>query len=176
MFPADRTTEEEPATRPPLPPVPSAAAVRVLSPGTSLLPRRFAVSPDCHDPGAEMAASFPGSCKAVGPAEDENGDLDGSLQQMLKAIADERNRLNVRQEISGLGERIRVFVVSPGSLLGFSHLVKNQQPVFNQKYCCYYTEAQSEHHILNVSEDPLHMCPSVESVLMSPDTNWSSRG
>ncbi|GLD48481.1 uncharacterized protein AKAME5_000246100 [Lates japonicus] len=48
-------------------------------------------------------ASFPGLCKAVGPAEEENGDQDGSLQQMLKAIADERNRLNIRQEISGLG-------------------------------------------------------------------------
>ncbi|KAG7232531.1 hypothetical protein INR49_008756 [Caranx melampygus] len=46
-------------------------------------------------------ASFPGLCKAVGPA-DEDGE-DGSLQQMLKAIADERNRLNIRQEISGLG-------------------------------------------------------------------------
>lgn len=62
-----------------------------------------AVSPDCHDPGPEMA-SFPGLCKTVGPAEEENGELDGSLQQMLKAIADERNRLNIRQEISGLGE------------------------------------------------------------------------
>ncbi|XP_061524211.1 uncharacterized protein KIAA0930 homolog [Phycodurus eques] len=30
-------------------------------------------------------------------------DLDASLRQMLKAIADERNRLNTRQEISGLG-------------------------------------------------------------------------
>ncbi|KAM6896730.1 uncharacterized protein KIAA0930 homolog [Lycodopsis pacificus] len=46
-------------------------------------------------------ASFPGLCAAVGP--EENGELDGSLQQMLKAIADERSRLNVRQEISGLG-------------------------------------------------------------------------
>uniref|UniRef100_A0A7N6AZB0 KIAA0930 n=1 Tax=Anabas testudineus TaxID=64144 RepID=A0A7N6AZB0_ANATE len=59
--------------------------------------------PATRPPLPPMAASFPGSCKAVGPAEDENGDLDGSLQQMLKAIADERNRLNVRQEISGLG-------------------------------------------------------------------------
>uniref|UniRef100_A0AAQ6A8X0 KIAA0930 n=1 Tax=Amphiprion ocellaris TaxID=80972 RepID=A0AAQ6A8X0_AMPOC len=48
-------------------------------------------------------ASFPGLCKAVGPAEEENGEPDGSLQQMLKAITDERNRLNSRQEISGLG-------------------------------------------------------------------------
>lgn len=48
-------------------------------------------------------ASFPGLCKAVVPAEEEDGELDGSLQQMLKAIADERNRLNIRQEISGLG-------------------------------------------------------------------------
>lgn len=54
-----------------------------------------------------MAASFPGLCKAVGPAEEENGELDGSLQQMLKAIADERSRLTARQEISGLGEQIR---------------------------------------------------------------------
>lgn len=59
-------------------------------------------------------ASFPGLCKAVGPAEEENGERDGSLQQMLKAIADERNRLNVRQEISGLGEMIRRFFVSCG--------------------------------------------------------------
>lgn len=49
-------------------------------------------------------ASFPGLCKAVGPSEEEDGELDGSLRQMLKAIADERNRLNGRQEISGLGE------------------------------------------------------------------------
>lgn len=49
-------------------------------------------------------ASFPSYCKTVGTVEEENGDLDQSLQQMLKAIADERNRLNIRQEISGLGE------------------------------------------------------------------------
>lgn len=49
-------------------------------------------------------ASLPGLFKAVGPAEEESGDLDGSLQQMLKAIADERSRLNQRQEVSGLGE------------------------------------------------------------------------
>ncbi|XP_071771898.1 uncharacterized protein KIAA0930 homolog isoform X2 [Centroberyx gerrardi] len=48
-------------------------------------------------------ASFPSLCKAARPAEEENGELDQSLQQMLKAIADERNRLNIRQEISGLG-------------------------------------------------------------------------
>lgn len=65
-----------------------------------------AVSSDCHDPSSEMA-SFPGLCKAVGPAEEENGELDGSLQQMLKAIADERSRLNSRQEISGIGECLR---------------------------------------------------------------------
>lgn len=51
-------------------------------------------------------ASFPGLFKAVGPAEEENGELDGSLQQMLKAIADERSRLNLRQEVSGLGESV----------------------------------------------------------------------
>ncbi|XP_061662339.1 uncharacterized protein KIAA0930 homolog isoform X1 [Syngnathoides biaculeatus] len=33
----------------------------------------------------------------------DDPDLDASLRRMLKAIADERNRLNVRQEISGLG-------------------------------------------------------------------------
>ncbi|KAF6738483.1 hypothetical protein FQA47_015539 [Oryzias melastigma] len=49
-------------------------------------------------------ASLPGSCQAVGSAQDENGDLDGSLQQMLKAIADERSRLSGRQELSGIGE------------------------------------------------------------------------
>lgn len=48
-------------------------------------------------------ASFPGLCQGVGPSE-EDGELDVSLQQMLKAIADERNRLSVRQEVSGLGE------------------------------------------------------------------------
>ncbi|KAG5267475.1 hypothetical protein AALO_G00222180 [Alosa alosa] len=48
-------------------------------------------------------ASVPSYCKTVGTVEEENGDLDQSLQQMLKAIADERNRLNIRQEISGLG-------------------------------------------------------------------------
>lgn len=49
-------------------------------------------------------ASFPSNCKTDGTVEEENGDLDQSLQQMLKAIADERSRLNIRQEISGLGE------------------------------------------------------------------------
>jgi len=52
-------------------------------------------------------ASFPGSCQAVGP-EEARGEPDGSLREMLKAITDERNRLSVRQETSGLGERNRV--------------------------------------------------------------------
>ncbi|TNN25704.1 hypothetical protein EYF80_064166 [Liparis tanakae] len=51
-------------------------------------------------------ASFPGSCQAVGP-EEARGEPDGSLREMLKAIADERNRISVRQETSGLGERNR---------------------------------------------------------------------
>ncbi|KAE8613117.1 hypothetical protein XENTR_v10007574 [Xenopus tropicalis] len=38
-----------------------------------------------------------------GRRDDENGDLDRSLQQMISAIVDERNRINIRQEISGLG-------------------------------------------------------------------------
>ena len=51
-------------------------------------------------------ASFPSLSSQVVRAttEEESGELDQSLQQMLKAIADERNRLNVRQEISGLGK------------------------------------------------------------------------
>lgn len=49
-------------------------------------------------------ASSPSVCKKVGPVEEENGEPDHSLQEMLKAIADERNRLTVRQETSGLGE------------------------------------------------------------------------
>ncbi|CAG5926511.1 unnamed protein product [Menidia menidia] len=49
-------------------------------------------------------ASFPGLCKAVGPVEEEeNGEPDGSLREMLKAIADERSRLSGRQEVSGIG-------------------------------------------------------------------------
>lgn len=41
----------------------------------------------------------------AGPrAEEANGDLDRSLQQMLRAIAEERSRAGLRQEISGLGE------------------------------------------------------------------------
>ncbi|XP_029599760.1 uncharacterized protein KIAA0930 homolog [Salmo trutta] len=50
-------------------------------------------------------ASFPSVCKKVGPVEEEeeNGEPDRSLQDMLKAITDERNRLTIRQEISGLG-------------------------------------------------------------------------
>ena len=48
-------------------------------------------------------ASFQSFCKTAGSAEEENGELDESLQQMLKAIADERNRLNIRQEISEIG-------------------------------------------------------------------------
>ncbi|XP_053112508.1 uncharacterized protein KIAA0930 homolog isoform X3 [Hemicordylus capensis] len=41
----------------------------------------------------------------TGQREDEEsgGDLDRSLQQMLRAIVEERNRINIRQEISGLG-------------------------------------------------------------------------
>lgn len=39
-----------------------------------------------------------------GKREEENGGLDRSLQQMISAIVDERNRLNIRQEISGLGK------------------------------------------------------------------------
>ncbi|XP_077325486.1 uncharacterized protein KIAA0930 homolog isoform X1 [Lithobates pipiens] len=39
----------------------------------------------------------------AGKREEENGALDRSLQQMISAIVDERNRLNIRQEISGLG-------------------------------------------------------------------------
>lgn len=58
---------------------------------------------DCHEPGLGMASS-PSVCKKVGPVEEENGEPDHSLQEMLKAIADERNRLTVRQETSGLGE------------------------------------------------------------------------
>ncbi|KAI3366739.1 hypothetical protein L3Q82_009223, partial [Scortum barcoo] len=57
--------------------------------------------PACHGPGPEMA-SFPGSC------QEEAAELDGSLQQMLKAITDERNRLHTRQEISGLDARAAV--------------------------------------------------------------------
>lgn len=41
----------------------------------------------------------------AGPRDEEaNGDLDRSLQQMLRAIAEERSRAGLRQEISGLGE------------------------------------------------------------------------
>lgn len=41
----------------------------------------------------------------TGPRDEEaNGDLDRSLQQMLRAIAEERSRAGLRQEISGLGE------------------------------------------------------------------------
>ncbi|XP_034719975.1 uncharacterized protein KIAA0930 homolog [Etheostoma cragini] len=77
-------------------------------------------------------ASFPGLCKAVGPAEEENGELDGSLQQMLKAIADERNRLNVRQEVSGIGE-----LIGP--------LCMHRGPVFPQVYTrCVYTAVEVE--------------------------------
>ncbi|XP_074681716.1 uncharacterized protein KIAA0930 homolog isoform X1 [Strix aluco] len=40
----------------------------------------------------------------AGPRDEEaNGDLDRSLQQMLRAIAEERSRAGLRQEISGLG-------------------------------------------------------------------------
>lgn len=83
----------------------SCAASRRLDSCREAAPPSVAVSPDCHGPSSEMA-SFPGLFKAVGPAEEENGELDGSLQQMLKAIADERSRLNLRQEVSGLGESV----------------------------------------------------------------------
>ncbi len=92
-------------------------------------------------------ASFPGLCKAVGAAEEENGELDGSLQQMLKAIADERNRLNIRQEISGLGERTRFCPlcavalkhrVTGTELFNFSVRVRNKNIRFhvNQQAFC----------------------------------------
>ncbi|MFT7799168.1 uncharacterized protein KIAA0930 homolog [Arapaima gigas] len=45
-------------------------------------------------------ASFPTKCKGDGSAERAD-ELDRSLQQMLKAIADERNRLSGRHEMSG---------------------------------------------------------------------------
>lgn len=68
---------------------------------------------------AFLAPSLPADCDAiilggVGMAafktsgqreDDERGEgLDRSLQQMLRAIVEERNRINIRQEISGLGE------------------------------------------------------------------------
>lgn len=41
----------------------------------------------------------------AGPRDEEtNGEPDRSLQQMLRAIAEERSRAGLRQEISGLGE------------------------------------------------------------------------
>lgn len=80
-------------------------------------------------------ASFPGLCKAVGPAEEEeNGELDGSLQQMLKAIADERNRLNIRQEISGLGESIRPLVIHRGPNTVCRFLGEHYTITFMYKY------------------------------------------
>ncbi|EMP33982.1 hypothetical protein UY3_08848 [Chelonia mydas] len=50
------------------------------------------------------------SLKSFGRAgqrqEEENGELDRSLQQMLRAIVEERNRINIRQEISGLAPNL----------------------------------------------------------------------
>lgn len=110
MFPADRSSTSttsssvspslHPSLRPPLRTHPAGGPARRCR---SSRPAVDAVRPHCHGPEPEMA-SFPGLFKAVGPAEEESGDLDGSLQQMLKAIADERSRLNQRQEVSGLGE------------------------------------------------------------------------
>ncbi|XP_033880780.1 uncharacterized protein KIAA0930 homolog isoform X1 [Acipenser ruthenus] len=48
-------------------------------------------------------ASVKSKTSAGAEPEEENGDLDQSLHQMLKAIADEKNRLSIRHEISGLG-------------------------------------------------------------------------
>ncbi|RXM34896.1 hypothetical protein EOD39_1032 [Acipenser ruthenus] len=47
-------------------------------------------------------ASVKSKTSAGAEPEEENGDLDQSLHQMLKAIADEKNRLSIRHEISGL--------------------------------------------------------------------------
>lgn len=45
----------------------------------------------------------------VGSSDVNDAELDASLRQMLKAIADERDRLNARQEIGGLGQtRVRL--------------------------------------------------------------------
>ncbi|XP_023671008.2 uncharacterized protein KIAA0930 homolog isoform X1 [Paramormyrops kingsleyae] len=46
-------------------------------------------------------ASSQSHCRAEGPG-DAGDELDQSLQEMLKAIADERNRLNMKQEITSL--------------------------------------------------------------------------
>ncbi|XP_056598361.1 uncharacterized protein KIAA0930 homolog [Triplophysa dalaica] len=56
----------------------------------------------CHEISAFVMAAVPGLCHADRSDEDA-GEPDESLQHMLKAIADERNRLHVRQDLSGLG-------------------------------------------------------------------------
>ncbi|XP_037098771.1 uncharacterized protein KIAA0930 homolog isoform X1 [Syngnathus acus] len=59
----------------------------------------FCLVRSCHGATARTSdmASLAGSSDA------KAAELDASLRQMLKAIADERNRLNARQELSGLG-------------------------------------------------------------------------
>ncbi|XP_005993727.1 uncharacterized protein KIAA0930 homolog isoform X2 [Latimeria chalumnae] len=48
-------------------------------------------------------ASFLKICSRAAEKGEDNEELDRSLQQMLRAIAEERNKISIRQEISGLG-------------------------------------------------------------------------
>jgi len=45
-----------------------------------------------------------GIMAALSGQSDDPAEPDQSLQHMLKAIADERNRLSVKQDLSGLGQ------------------------------------------------------------------------
>lgn len=64
----------------------------------------------------------------AGPRDEEaNGDLDRSLQQMLRAIAEERSRAGLRQEISGLGESSRAG--GPGGGRGEPPLPRRRRPL-----------------------------------------------
>ncbi|KAG8438717.1 hypothetical protein GDO86_005058 [Hymenochirus boettgeri] len=67
------------------------------APGNSLPP--LCLSPPC-------GLSSPRDCDEITAGGMETNtvtrELDRSLQQMISAIVDERNRINIRQEISGL--------------------------------------------------------------------------
>ncbi len=51
--------------------------------------------------------------EALSGQSDDPAEPDQSLQHMLKAIADERNRLTVRQDLSGLGQYIQPSTLTP---------------------------------------------------------------
>lgn len=91
--------------------IPSSSSSIPHPPSTAdALPSARIISPlqKGHDLSSGMASSQ-SHCMAEGPG-DAGDELDQSLQQMLKAIADERNRLNMKQEITSLSKFLYLYI------------------------------------------------------------------